>query len=445
MKKVKWMLGIGVLCVGIALVTGCARVQETSADEEVQSGTITGYVYDQYSLNYSTMTFTGTPDVTVLATVVDASAAGVSAQTTYVATTAADGSYTLSGLTSGQTLNITAFKDGYVSQTIITDKSTVNFPFTPQSGSMGSSAGTATITGTITGIPDSVTYVYGRATSANQSSSDFTYYSATGTYEVEDAPDDGETYVLTYFYTTEAGSSVAKYAYGKVNTEAGGTASLNIAHGTYSSLSGSVAGPTDSNLKYAYAYLAKGYRTKGSMGYEALNFTASSTYEIQYLAPLQSGDSYALYAYGTMEGGSFYKFFYGVSDDVALDCSEATLPVPGAYSACPASGEDLAGEIPYFTWQAVSGDNVFYSVSLYNTSSYKTIWTGMTKGTRIDFPAGLSGSGALVSDEEYSWSVTATSMPGIRINNFPGTFYTNLADDTRLIFGTTADSRTFTF
>ncbi|MFC1568294.1 hypothetical protein ACFL37_01190, partial [Candidatus Margulisiibacteriota bacterium] len=238
MRQQKWVVGLLLLSLACLGALGCARIA-VSELEQTHSGTISGYVYDFYTYDSEARTFTGIEGVTVVAVANGASAAAL-ASATSVATTDADGHYTLENVPSG-TVAITAFKSGCSSNTIVTDRALVSFIIYVHGGTYSSaSAGTATITGALSGIPATAVSIFGSARSEQGSTSwpDWNYNTATSTYEVTNAPDDGETYVTVYYTTYESGAYVYKYAYGKVNTSAGEIANLDIAFGEYATLSG---------------------------------------------------------------------------------------------------------------------------------------------------------------------------------------------------------------
>jgi hypothetical protein len=412
-----------------ALVVGCAKVQQISGN----AGTISGYVYCAATYNSSAKTYTGTAEATVMAggkTII----------------TDSTGYYTLSGLPAGE-IAVTAFKDGYASQTIVADNGTISFILYPQQSSYGSSSsnGTATITGSLTGVPAGL-FVHGTAYSKNKSSSysGWSYNSTTQTYTITGAPDEGEVYVTVYYSTYEAGSYLDKYAYGKTSANPGETKSLNISFGDYRSLSGSISLPSGFTVSWISASLYKGYQYRGGLSSAS---SPSSTYQINYLPPLESGDSYSIAVYTSNSGGDqISKRYYNITGTTQdVDLSSLTPPTPSSPS--PADGANLAGALPAFAWDKVAGENIIYQINLYeySTSESKSIWSVWTKNNSIAFPSGIIGSGGLTSGKTYRWIVAAvSSSPAIEINDL-ASFLKNLSDDFHTNFSSSCKERNFVF
>jgi hypothetical protein len=426
------------------LVFGCGQISQISPEEQAHSGVVSGYVYDFYTYDSSAKTFSGMEGATVVAVASGASAAAI-ASSTSIATTDADGHYTLENVPSG-TVAITAFKSGCSSNTIVTDRALVGFLLYRHGGSPYSSTdGTATITGSVSGIPASAISIYGSAKSEQGSTSwsDWSYNSSTTTYEVANAPDDGETYVIIYYTSYESAAYVYRYAYGRVNTSPGETANLDIAFGEYTTLSGNISAPSGFTPNHVSPSLYKGYQQRAYFSSSYL--FGASTYEITGLPRLLSGDSIGVSVSSTSEAGSLTAYFYGLTGS-DLDFSSLSFPTLG--SACPTDEANLAGTLPSFSWDAVAGSNVFYAISLYDVTTPEsiTVWNCLTTGTSVAFPSAVSSGGtALASGKEYRWNVSATSvLPGFNINDLPG-LYEDVLDDFRTIFGAYTGYRTFTY
>jgi hypothetical protein len=434
MVKFSWQ-ALGLLLLIGLVAGGCNVVSKT--DGSVQTGTISGYVYDPSTYDYSTKTFKGTPEATVIA-----AAAGA----TYVATTDASGHYSLSGLPAG-TLNVTAFKNGNSAMTIVTDQALVNFFL---SGSLPAKPkGTAVITGTLTGAPAgtpaSMIDCYACSKTNNSSYSDFAYIPATGSYTISHAPDEGETYVIVRYATYEGGNNVYKCAYGKVNTAAGATAILNLAFSNFTTLGGTISLPAGFYPYYVSCSIAKGYQSRGSLGSASLASTETS-YLIKWLPQLAAGDSLGMYFSAQDSGGNYIShYFYNITGTTYnADLSSQKVPTPK--SSSPADNANLAGVLPSFAWEACPG-SAFYSVSLRQQlpSSSVQIWSAYTTDTSVSFPAGISGSGALASGATYIWSVVAVNYTPIKLNDLPGSLYTSVSDDLHPEFSSTAKERKFTY
>ncbi|MBI5699332.1 carboxypeptidase regulatory-like domain-containing protein [Candidatus Saganbacteria bacterium] len=413
--------------VGVAaLVEGCAKVQQISGN----AGTISGYVYCGATYNSSTKTYSGTAEATIMA-------GGKTA------TADSSGYFTLNGVPAGE-IAVTAFKNGYASQTIVADNGTISFILSPQRNySNSSSSGAATLSGTLTGVPGSLS-VYGTAYSKNKYSSNLSYNSTTQTYTMTGAPDEGEVYVAVYYSTYEAGSYINKFAYGKTSANPGETKTLNISFGDYRSLSGSISLPSGFTASWLPASLYKGYQYRGPLS-SASNPT--STYQINYLPPLESGDSYSIAVYASNSGGDqISKRYYNITGTTQdVDLSSLTLPTPASPS--PSDGANLAGAPPSFAWDKVAGENIVYQISLYeySTSESKSIWSVWTRNNSIAFPSGLIGSGALESGKTYRWSInTGSYSPAIEFNDVAA-FIKNIPDDFHTNYSSSCKVRSFVF
>lgn len=425
-KKVLILVMLAVMGIS-ALVVGCAKVQQISGN----AGTISGYVYCGATYVSSTKTYSGTAEATVMA----------GGKTTI---TDSSGYYTLNGLPAGE-ITVTAFKDGYASQTIVADNGTISFILYPQQSNYYSSStgGTAVLTGTVTGVPAGLS-VHGTAYSKNKYSSNSSYNSTAQTYTITGAPDEGEVYVTVYYSTYEAGSYLDKYAYGKTSANPGETKTLNITFGDYKSLSGNISLPSGFTAGSVSSSLYKGYQYRGGLS-RASN--PSSTYQINYLPPLESGDSYAISVWASNSGGDYiYKLYYNITGTTQdVDLSSLILPAPASPS--PSDGANLAGTLPSFAWDKVAGENIVYQISLYeySTSESKSIWSVWTKNNSIAFPSGTIGSGGLTSGKTYRWSISAGSYsPAIELNDLAA-FRKNIPDDFHTNYSSSCKVRSFVF
>lgn len=387
--------------------TGCGKglQDEQQTGGNPNTGTISGYVYDNSTANYDTRTYTGTPDAKVLVTTTN-----FSKETT----TNSSGYYSLTGLPSGQ-INITVFKNGYYTTTLITDRSTATFLLSPYSGSYPSSAGGGTISGTITGLPSDTSYVYCYARGKNKSSSSITFTATTGAYTISNAPDDGEIYVNVYYYS-DSGATI--YTYGKVTVNKNESKTLNLAFGGTNSIRGNVTLPSGYTSAGIASYAGKPFYYFATRGGTTIN--NSSTYEITNLPDILSGDSHIIWiATGESDGSQMYRMYYNAGSIQNLDLSSVQKPTLKTPS--PSDGANLAESLPTFSWDAISGTNVWYAVNISETSpESKTIWSGWTQNTSIAFPSGITEGGSLESGKTYSFYVAVDDFSSnVPLNTLP--------------------------
>jgi len=398
MRIILIILGFGIL--GLGFISGCG---EGIPDDVIHSvdqpnyGSIDGYVYDYATANYNTGTYTGTSGATVMTS-------------TKSAITDANGYYKLEGIPAGE-IAVTVFKDNYYSTTLIANRSRMNFLISPQVVVFPLRKGTATITGTIEGLPVGAT-IYGRAVSSRKSSEwpDWSYNASTKTYTISNAPDEGEVYVTVY-YNISGGTLY--YTYGKVTANPGETKSLDLRFGTYTSLSGNVSVPSGYTVSRTISCsLYKGYQHRGYFTQISLLSTAT-TYEVLGLPPLSAGDYYLIYLTAQdSNGNQISKYFYN-STGGTQDLDLSSVPALNLTSPSPANNANLSGSLPAFAWNPVSGSNINYILAITETSpESKSIWGAFISGTSISFPSGITGSGTLVSGKTYAYTVLAISYSG---------------------------------
>lgn len=442
MKKGKWLILILLLAIGLGwYFFGCGKVS-VEAVLQTQSGSVSGYVYDASVYDYLTRTFFGIPDIKIVATV----AGGIPSQT-YSATTDASGYYQLNNLPGGE-LVITAYKKGFYSRTIVTDRAIVNFMLSDP-GIQGEH-GLATIKGAVGGVPEGISGFINLSYSA-YSKSKSVRESVTlnnNTYTIYSAPDDGETYLILSFLTKEASVKITKSAYGKVNTSPQQTSFLNLQFGNYNTLTGTMLPPAGFTYNMLYSCLYKGSNIFGMRGILGINYTNLNTFQFTGLPPLLAGDTYMLAATVTSDAGKITKNFYGYGGtNTNLNLDLSTLSVPTPVSPSPADDATHMTGLPSFAWNAVTGDNVYYEVYVNgSTPTTNVYWYGITTKTSITCPLNILSSDYASPGSTYYWYVSCHSFsPAININDIPGSKYMSASGDLVENFLTSTRAKKFSY
>lgn len=357
-----------------------------------QSGTISGHVYDQ---NKTTWTYTGTTDAYVTV-----SSEAMSMEVT--ATTDATGYYTITGLPAGATVMITATKEGRDPVTIVTNSSTANIIITSIFSS--GDPGTATIRGTvegITGSPGLNVYAYPLSGKAFHTSG--VYYSASHTYQITGAPDDGDTYVVANINGT------GLYAYNIVNTSGGGIHDCIITFESNTrTIEASLITPPDNySVTWVGVWISKNNMYLAKVYGKAVT-TGTTICTIEGLPPLKPGDYYCV-VIGAKNGANekLYKYFYGRSAGSGQIFDFSSPSLPAAFMKFPPDGITIAGT-PTFEWNNIS-DASYYLLIVTGTSSN---WFAFTNGTKISMPVDIVNS---LTSGTYDWQVYAYKTP-----NFSG-------------------------
>ncbi|MCX5727132.1 MAG: hypothetical protein NT030_08240 [Candidatus Saganbacteria bacterium] len=429
-----------------ATLAGCGSgAKESGVPSGTNKGTITGYVYDAstyvysiksksklkslfgarqqfnlFSLTSKILSYTGAPGVTVMVG-------------TVVATTDANGVYTITGIPSG-TVAITAFRNGYKTMTLVVNSDEVNLLLVPQASWGGWPIyGTGTITGSIEHLPDSVSPDDIITTSLRQSSDDWSYTSSTHSYNIDQAPDSGEAYVIADFWDDPQDYS----AYGRVDMSGGGINILNLDFNSISTIEGNIIVPSGfSNVGVGSSL----YNLNNDFIWFLSNKDISGSYYSLIVPQLLSGDSFAVgvTAYDAANN-EISKADYNITG-TSHDFDLSSLGVINFLSPTPTDEANLNGELPTFSWSPVSGSNIIYLVWIIEDSEpLKQIWDCYTKNTSITFPSGITGSGTLASGKHYEWRVHAYSISDINMADM--TSYRNSRVNTEL----RPPSRYFTF
>ncbi|MCX5727131.1 MAG: carboxypeptidase-like regulatory domain-containing protein [Candidatus Saganbacteria bacterium] len=447
----KRTINLAIILVSISFITatltGCGSgAKESGVPSGTNKGTITGHVYDASTYDNSTssisrlsskliktkpnsifskskllsiskllsrlispssriLSYSGTPEVTVMVGNI-------------VATTDANGAYTITGLPSG-TVAITAFKDSYQTTTLVVNSDTVNFVLSPQA-EYGPPEGTATITGTIEALPEEIypstdDDMYLSANSISQYSENSSYDPDSHIYNISNAPDNGQTYVIASYCPENYYNQDVYGAYGRIDMTGGGTKYLNLDFTSVTAISGSVTTPSNFSPAFLSSYL---FNQDNNIGYLAgYNFDYSSNDYLITNPQLLSGDSYFLWVLcldpdWNCLGQEVYNFT-GTSKNFDL----SSLKVPSIKDPSPADGADLNGDLPTFAWNS-AGSNKIYRVVVYEPyEPWRDIWECYTKNTNITIPSNIIGSGTMSPDVEYCWNVSATSYDNFNIND----------------------------
>ncbi|MBI5701136.1 carboxypeptidase regulatory-like domain-containing protein [Candidatus Saganbacteria bacterium] len=388
-KLVFWILILGFT----TLVVGCGKLSNSpNIVSLANQGEISGKIYSLSASNYYADKFVPIPGAKVTVGTIEVIAS-------------ADGSYKISGVQAGE-MQITATAEGFSANTIKANRNVINFYL--QGGSSSTEKGTATITGTIYGLPSGISSVYGSAISAAKGSSSSSYDPSLYKYTITGAPDDGETYVFAYYSTYEAGLNRRVYSYKKVSmTSASREVDLDFA-ASDKSLVVNIKNKQGLVPGTLYAHLYNGYRLLLSGLYNKSQ-TQEGTVNISKIPALEPGDSYSvnIYASGTAAGDitsiNLYKNSLTAGQSVDLDIST----IPDFKINSPTSGETLSSH-PTFAWEPISDDKTLYVVYLYPTDSYSTIWWGMTKSSSITLPEAV-----ILNSGGYKWSVAVLNASNL--------------------------------
>lgn len=365
---------------------GCGRSAEIPAYDLSNKGEIQGKVYDLSASNV------------YASKLVLISGAKVYAGT-FEVTAGADGSYKLSGIPAGEVL-ITATAEGFLPQTLAVNRSTVNIYLS--GGSSTSESGSATITGTIYGLPSGVTLVYGLASSLLKRSSDFSYNSSLYKYILTNAPDDGETYLFAYYLSSEAGTSRNIYTYTNLDMTSG-TKEVNLDFATsVSTLAVNAILPSFYKYPTLYINIYDGFRSVKEM--YSRTQTQETTFLVSSLPALQAGDSYGIYVstHSTAEVMTKFLYKYNVKNNSTVEMDLTT--VPKLNLSAPVDGASFSSN-PTFSWEPIADDGVVYVVCLSRAvDPYANInvWFGLTKGSSITLPIAVS-----LTSGTYQWQVNA--------------------------------------
>lgn len=313
---------------------------------------------------------------------------------TFEATTDTSGAYKLSGNPAGE-IAITATAEGYIPLTLAVNRRTANI-YLSRTGSVSSESGSATISGTIYGLPSGVTSVGGLASSLLKTSTKLSYDSSLYKYMLTEAPDDGETYLFACYTSSEAGTSRSVYTYAKFNM---GSVSkeVNLDFGTSTNFLG-----VNVNLPSAYKYpnininIYSGYRAVNSI--YSRTSAQESTFQAGSLPALQSGDYFGLsVSASSTEEGIKIIGKYNLSGGSTVNLDLTTLPK--LTSASPSDGASLSS-YPIFSWEAINDDRVGYLVYIYPKGSSTAVWAGITKDNSIAVPSVIS-----LTSGEYRWQM----------------------------------------
>jgi len=400
-----------ILVFGSLILYGCGANPTSSGEDGAgtNQGTISGTIYIAY-LNDGTYVPTSDAIVTV-------STEAMSSAISYM--TGANGKYKLTGLPKGE-IAISVTKEGRGAYTMVANSSIVDMAIDYVSGSLPT--GDATIKGTIEGITGSFSsYSFTVRPLSGKSYfaiTDFMVDYTTGTFEINDAPDDGWCYVMfrgsydgTNFFNT----------YGKVYTSSGQTTYATLELGSEVTVEAKITPPTGYAVVSVKSWIANGIKIYNSLRLYNQGLVDPVAGErivtLEGLPELKYGDTYYLEIRATNEAGNlFWKNVYGRTEGGQLfNYSSMNIPNP-SFTIWPVSGETVSG-VPTFEWEALP-DTGWYSVNV-SGGPDDFGWTGSTTRTKITMPAYIAAR--MTAAAYYNFSVNATRMenyqPTTRITN----------------------------
>jgi hypothetical protein len=358
-------------------------------------GTVSGHVY---KANRTTQTLSG-----IAGYIITVSAEAMSVDVTV--SSDANGYYVFNDLPSGEvTVTVTEEDPGYFDATSFTANSD-RFDFIVENDF---DPGTATVRGTVEGVPgslsDNAVYISSYTVSGKAYDDSCKYYATASTYEVTGAPAENNVYLSARWYEWTGTEDIDHYAYKKLDLSAGGITYSNITFEAPITIEGVTAIPPSGytiynarvNLENDHSYIAP----CGGI-WSSLDGTSG---RISRVMPIKSGERNYICFYSDNGANCVYrKYFYGrtQAEGQTFNFSSPSILTPLITNMT--DGGSITG-IPTIEWNSVPAAS-YYKASISDDTSYDFDWFGYTNDTRISLPPYLMSK--LVSGHDYYISVYA--------------------------------------